>query len=849
MSFRFNPFTGTFESGLTFPDLATPPANTALGSSGAPYIDAVLSGYLFGAISGRTTDIDASTFTPTLAGVGAGNVDNGAHRYKFIYSSQNTPGGSQTADSGNPTPTVTVVDKSANGKVSVAIPATNCNSNLMYVNIYRQDGGSGSYKFVGSDNWTCSTTFLDNVANASLGAVMPTVNTTESANAWLFENGSFHPTYNANWEANVWEPSLPGIDFLMQFPDNPSGKGGLFELSTGTSIGGDGGSIQLSPGYSRASDYSYVTGGGNYIFHGGTPTTGGYFSLTTGNGGSGDTNGGSAEIVGGSSSGAGHLGDLSLNNWRQVLSDSPWLIGNTVTATDFIVSGSRFKSDTTNAHTGGLAVYDVDDAAYKDFLVWTNANAPAVVLSTPAGGTFSGDFSSLTIASVAVSTQTYVNSQGFITTVGASSGTGNLVRVTGATLVTPMLGAALATSINGNTFTTGTYTLTGAAGKTLTFSNSLTLAGTDSTTMTFPSTSATMARTDAANSFTGTQTFVTNGALSAPVFSLTGTWIATGGTATTTKPYVLIEPSGTASTAWHTSGTGLGVNAASGLAGNLIDLQVAAVSWFSVGKESATAYPVIYFRNGGATSTIGLQGIRGVFDGLLIGDRFNQGGGTLIGGGSIALTSVGLLQWTNGGPGGPYGGTADTFLSRPSAATIQMGADINGAAVAQTFQSCRGITGADKNGAPFHFVAGPGTGAATVSYIDFTTPTVTTTGTTQQTGVVRATISSTGLNATVPIAFGGNLAISNAVPTISSGFGSGATIAGIAGGFRITCGTAPGVGGTVAFNATYANAPVCFVQDETTGILGIAAPTTTTVVISGLTLLSGQTVAVFVFGY
>src|SRR5271166_6176254 len=45
-----------------------------------------------------------------------------------------------------------------------------------------------------------------------------------------------------------------------------------------------------------------------------------------------------------------------------------------------------------------------------------------------------------------------------------------------------------------------------ASGKTLTVSNSLTLAGTDSTTMTFPSTSATIARTDAANTFTGHQT-------------------------------------------------------------------------------------------------------------------------------------------------------------------------------------------------------------------------------------------------------------------------------------------------------------------------------------------------------
>lgn len=52
-------------------------------------------------------------------------------------------------------------------------------------------------------------------------------------------------------------------------------------------------------------------------------------------------------------------------------------------------------------------------------------------------------------------------------------------------------------------------TLTIANGKTATVSNSLTLAGTDSTTMTFPTTSASVARTDAAQTFTGLQTFST----------------------------------------------------------------------------------------------------------------------------------------------------------------------------------------------------------------------------------------------------------------------------------------------------------------------------------------------------
>lgn len=90
----------------------------------------------------------------------------------------------------------------------------------------------------------------------------------------------------------------------------------------------------------------------------------------------------------------------------------------------------------------------------------------------------------------------------------ATTGSGNAVLAGSPTLVTPTLGVATATTVNKVTLTapaTGS-TLTIADGKTLTASNTLTLAGTDSTTMTFPSTSATIARTDAANTFTGHQT-------------------------------------------------------------------------------------------------------------------------------------------------------------------------------------------------------------------------------------------------------------------------------------------------------------------------------------------------------
>ena len=83
------------------------------------------------------------------------------------------------------------------------------------------------------------------------------------------------------------------------------------------------------------------------------------------------------------------------------------------------------------------------------------------------------------------------------------------VTLTSPTLVTPALGVATATSVNKVAITAPatSATLTIANGKTLTCNNAITFAGTDATTMTFPSTSAVVARTDAAQTFTGTQTF------------------------------------------------------------------------------------------------------------------------------------------------------------------------------------------------------------------------------------------------------------------------------------------------------------------------------------------------------
>lgn len=74
------------------------------------------------------------------------------------------------------------------------------------------------------------------------------------------------------------------------------------------------------------------------------------------------------------------------------------------------------------------------------------------------------------------------------TAISAVTGTGSAVLATSPTLVTPTLGVATATSINSLTVTTSTGTFTLTNGKTLSVSNTLTLAGTDSTTITFQGT-------------------------------------------------------------------------------------------------------------------------------------------------------------------------------------------------------------------------------------------------------------------------------------------------------------------------------------------------------------------------
>jgi hypothetical protein len=189
------------------------------------------------------------------------------------------------------------------------------------------------------------------------------------------------------------------------------------------------------------------------------------------------------------------------------------VVGNASTATTLAAT----KNINGTAFDGSA---DITISSAAGTLTGTNLNATVVSSSLTSVGTLT-DLTvinpitgSVTGNAATVTTNANltgpITSSGNTTSIASQTGTGTkFVMDTSPNLVTPSLGVANATSVNKVAITspaTGS-TLTIADGKTLAANNSITFVGTDGKTMTFPSTDATIARTDAAQTFSGTQSF------------------------------------------------------------------------------------------------------------------------------------------------------------------------------------------------------------------------------------------------------------------------------------------------------------------------------------------------------
>jgi hypothetical protein len=197
---------------------------------------------------------------------------------------------------------------------------------------------------------------------------------------------------------------------------------------------------------------------------------------------------------------------------------------------------------------------------------------------------------------------------------------------------------------------------------------------------------------------TGALVNSTNGAASTPPLSLTGT-VFTGGSTTTTKPSLLVEPAGTTSTGWSTSGTLFGGNAPSGFAGALLDLQVNGTR-----KAGITADGIIgrsdqghgFFVDGAGTVKLGQNQVAGTGPFIGTSNNWLLGPviGTAYGAASLGFSSNSAIT------------SADAILCRAAAATLQLGTNHATTATAQTFVSHSVTTGTGAN-----LILGAGTGS------------------------------------------------------------------------------------------------------------------------------------------
>lgn len=479
--------------------------------------------------SSQVTDYNGSDYAaPVLAGLGAGNVSNGTHRYKFTL--ENTGGTVHTSGGGTATVAVTVVNNAVNGQVTVTVPAQ-CLSpqTVSFVRIYRDKNSDGVYKLVGTAG-ACFRTFTDNVADGSLGATIPTTNNTEEP-VLLFSNASVGNAASADLQYNhhvpLYNPPIPGhssdeFTYYYIFPqdrlttDTPH-KGiileGNFNSATATVYETEGGKLVLQGGAEATGGFAFIGGGAAFsgtdggdalesstvTCFGSTATTSGAIEITTGSGfaaAASNLNAGNIRIFSGTPANAGTFGNLTMDLWANITlsASTSTVVTRTLTVG---TAGTQTGAVLLRGTTSGTVTLSTADAAGTHTIKLPTADGTnGQVLQTNGSGqwSFTTVSGGITIGTTTITSGTsgrvlYDNAGvvGEMTTTG--SGT-QLVLSTGPTM-------------------TGPVTITEAVG-----SSALTLTGATQTSS-FPVLNATQTWNNAGTTFSAIKLNVTNTASAA----------------------------------------------------------------------------------------------------------------------------------------------------------------------------------------------------------------------------------------------------------------------------------------------------------------------------------------------
>lgn len=200
------------------------------------------------------------------------------------------------------------------------------------------------------------------------------------------------------------------------------------------------------------------------------------------------------------------------------ISDVQTLTNKTLTSpilTTPVINGTSTGTGVSSAPTASIIpLYDANaNLSANDFIAGYTTTATAAGTTTlTVASTSTQVFTGSTTQTVKLPTTSIVagaqyvvinNSTGVVTV--QSSGSNTIIALPASTSAT--FTALVATPTTAANWFPFLYNVYASTGKTALFTNTMTMAGTDGTTNTFPSTSATIARTDAAQTFTGTQTF------------------------------------------------------------------------------------------------------------------------------------------------------------------------------------------------------------------------------------------------------------------------------------------------------------------------------------------------------